>query len=270
MPAPATPKFRAKGGRDGLPQSHQYRRDVVDDFDYWSTLGGINKSNYDSLDATEKKQRVAKSIINASRLCWNLYSILGFSRYQEGDETSVLTNTSNIGFWNGSEVLPATPRERAYGLGLAGGERETSPSGAFASIGVSPIFNVWGIAYFPRMFLDNGEFLGLGFSDVVSNTTLRRGFSAYAQTSRSNAGVTLCSTVIDNISGRFGTVADFAYIKIAGIDFLCVAHAQTSRGVIPSTFVDATFAQARADAISNSVDYQAKATIEGLEFYSSD
>jgi hypothetical protein len=74
----ATP-FTALGRGNGFPfclsKVNVLDNGDEDEYDYWTTLGGTNKTNHASLTAEQIQTNVANSLVNAMKLFWNLYAI---------------------------------------------------------------------------------------------------------------------------------------------------------------------------------------------------
>lgn len=110
----ATP-FAALGKGNGFPFC--LGRVDVDDFDYWTTLGGYNKDS-EEITGTALEESINESLIQAMKIYWNLYAING-TCFIEGSDTEDTLSLS------ASQMrILLSPKERACGYDYESGDSD--------------------------------------------------------------------------------------------------------------------------------------------------
>lgn len=230
----ATP-FKALGAGNGFTSCLQ--KVDVSGYDRWTTLGGVSKES-----PTPTNAKIAKSLDNAMKLYWNLYSLKGTCSVSgtDADGSTISSSVDEVvaDFIDEDEVKHSKPHERVSHPGVLSTEDfkydgKSSLGGLFEadvqlSIGIEFEF----MRFYNGATTDENNFIGYGLEsffgdpdriDSTSNNTSFMNFTASARYTDSqdsignSAGAYDCigSTVMNEESN-----ITYSYVTISGIHFV--------------------------------------------------
>ena len=248
----ATP-FTALGRGNGFPAC--VPRLDIDDYAYWTTLGGFNKNS----GGTPTEFQIAKSEENAMKLFWNLYGFTGRAQAVSFafPEETIVTNLTvededDPDLDQTFDIVPSNIKQPYQRVCLKDKDKNEiirlGYAKAYEPVPGGRLVLLFASNFFYRLYV-NDEYVGMGFF-VLSAFVRYTGFG-------SSESVVRLGSMVFSEEVDYG-VAEYAYVTVNGIPFVSTAFAydHSNDG---SENVDAENLSASTNVTN--------ATITGLEFY---
>lgn len=253
MPKPTFIPFYSGTRENGMTEcvTSDFLRLNVNDYDYWTTLSGVNKNNYTSPDAGD----ISASLRKCQELFWYFYAVQTTATAQRSDvDSGGEASMSEIPV----EGDYAQPRDRVCETSLVNLVR-TYPTET------PSIISCRGVIGFRLFELYNGDISD--YSNLIGYSLGNLGTSIFELESNMNfgrAGVKLYSVADEGSSSSFDY--EHEYVSVNGFHFLCQAYA-TKATSVSSNDIDATVLSAEYDFDNGSTTGYATAQITGLDMF---
>lgn len=218
---PVAQHFMSRGVGNGFPFCCE-PFDVTA-FDLWTTLSGVNASNFAGFTPEELEVKINESLALAMKFYWNGFSLDAYSEataFRSGSwNTSVIIDGIDV-----SGSFAAEPKSRSCGgVALKITNEIDLPSSAQMVIWFARPFRI----------IHDGTFYGYGFGDNFDGDALA--FVRATPTGGSQADIEITGVIE---SAFTSSTFDQAYVTLGGASFLCEATISPGSGAT-STNVNA-------------------------------
>lgn len=221
----------------------------VSNYDYWTTLSGVNKNSPGASDSL-----IAESLELGMKIFWNLFSCVAPTNVTFSSTGTLPSESSSLSYLDVSNHSRSEPMDRVCGGVGVTDSQSSSPSGRtncqlFLTAGS-------GVRMYDGVTTNESNFVGIGYGG--GSLVLTRG-SASGR-ARSNVSI---SGYTDEASSGSTFSNDYAYVTVSGLHFVCVAAADGN----DSESANAASLTASATASVSVNTYSSTSTITSLDFY---
>jgi len=229
----------------------------VSNYDYWTTLSGVNKNSPEASDSL-----IAESLELGMKIYWNLFSCVAptnvtFSSTADPPLPSESSSVSNLDVSSHSN---SEPMDRICGYAYATDSQSSNPSGRtncqlFLTAGT-------GVRMYDGVTTDESNFVGIGYAGGEQRSALVNTFGLIEEvlSLQTRSRVTILGYADESTSTA--GVFDYAYVTVSGLHFVCEASADGG-----SKSVNATNLTASASSTIEDNNYSSNSAITSLGFY---